>query len=137
MGKVVNLPNTKKVEFGGLELNLRLSGRSILGVEKRLGKSLMALFLSDTGGFKLPPSNELLIVLQGANQTHGVKESDVIEAFENFLDEGHTTVDLQQIIQELLEESGFFGKENDTKATDSEEDEALTLDVNPMMDSQL
>ena len=139
MGKVVNMPNTKQVEFGGLVLNLRLDGRSILVIEKRLNKSIMSLFLSDTGGFKLPPSNELLIILQGANKTHGIKEADIIEAFEKFLDEGKTPSDLQTIIQELLEESGFFGKEKDSKGNNSEkeEEQPLTLDNNPMENSEL
>lgn len=114
---MTNLKNTKAVEFGGLNLELRLDGRSILAIEKRLDKSLLSLFLGNQGGMKLPPSNELLIVLQGANQTHGIKDEDIIGAFENFLDSGKTTMDLQSIIQELLEDAGFFGKDKKEEAS--------------------
>ncbi|MFS7206719.1 DUF6096 family protein [Carnobacterium divergens] len=114
---MTNLKNTKAVAFGGLNLKLRLDGRSILAIEKRLDKSLLSLFLGSQGGMKLPPSNELLIVLQGANQAHGIKDEDIIGAFENFLDSGKTTMDLQSIIQELLEDAGFFGKDKKEEAS--------------------
>ncbi|WP_375710576.1 DUF6096 family protein [Lactiplantibacillus pentosus] len=32
---------TKKFEMGGLQLELKLTGRDILNIEKRLGKSMM------------------------------------------------------------------------------------------------
>lgn len=137
MGKVVNMPNTKQVEFGGLTLNLRLDGRSIIQIEKRLGKSIMALFMSDRGGFTLPPTNELLIILQGANQTHGIGEKEVIGAFEKFLDDGNSPTELQTIVQELLDESGFFGTGKDKGETNSEETDEVSLDNDPMNDTEL
>lgn len=131
MSNIVQLPNTKNVEFGGLNLQLRLNGKSILSIEKRLDKSLMSLFLSGQGGMKLPPSNELLIVLQGANQTSGVTDKHLVEAFEKFLDEGKTTIDLQGIVQELLEDAGFFGKKTDGESvTDVQEEFNLDSAVN-------
>lgn len=136
MGKVVNMPNTKQVNFGGLDLQLRLDGRSILAIEKRLDKSLMSLFLSDRGGMKMPPTNELLIVMQGANQTHGIKDADIIKAFEAFLDEGNGPMKLQEIVMELLDESGFFGEKESKTDTESEE-EAVSLDSNPMDQTEL
>lgn len=135
MSKIVKLPNTKTVEFGGLTLELRLTGREIVSIEKRLDKSLMGLFISGQGGMKLPPSNELLIVLQGANQTSGVTERDVYDAFLNYLDEGNTTIDLQAIVQELLEDAGFFGKPKTEKETDGEL--VVSLDAEPVTDSLL
>lgn len=127
MAKVTKLPNSKTIEFGGLTLNLRLSGRNILKIEKRLGKSLIAIFMSSSGGMTLPPANELLLVLQGANETSNIKESDLIDAFETFLDDGQTTMDLFEIVQELLEEAGFFGKkETEKPMTDGE---SLTLEA--------
>ncbi|WP_413487027.1 DUF6096 family protein [Carnobacterium maltaromaticum] len=134
MGKVVNLPNTKQVEFGGLSLQLRLDGRTIVAIEKRLDKSLFGLFMSGQGGMKLPPSNELLIVLQGANKASGVKDSDIIDAFDKYIEEGNTTMDLQGIVQELLDETGFFGKEKDKEKTDTESEEnEVLLDKQELM----
>ncbi|MDN5404306.1 MAG: DUF6096 family protein [Lactococcus sp.] len=119
---VVKLPNAKQVEFGGLNLQLRLDGKSILNIEKRLDESLMGLFLNGNGGMRLPATNKLLIVLQGANQTSNVGDSDIVRAFDKYIDEGRTTLELFTTIQELLEESGFFGKDK------TEETNGVSLD---------
>ncbi|GFO52885.1 DUF6096 family protein [Lactococcus petauri] len=119
-GNIVKMPNTKQFEFGGLNLQLRLDGKAILAIEKRLDESLMGLFLNGQGGMKLPASNKLLIVLQGANQTSRVTDQDLVRAFEKYLDSGKTTLDMFSTIQELLDESGFFGKETEKEATNGE-----------------
>lgn len=111
MAKVVKLPHTKQVEFGGLTLQLRLGAKDILQIEGRLNESMMGLFMNGQGGMGLPSTNKLLTVLQGANQVSGVTDKHILEAFEKFLDEGNTTMDVMTIIQELLDESGFFGKD--------------------------
>ena len=111
---------TKKMEFGDLELSLRLGGREIFNAEKRLGKSMLSLFMDSQGGNKLPPVNEILIVLQSANQTAGVTDAKIVKAFEKYLDQGHTTMELFNDLMELLELSGFFGKKDKNAKTDSE-----------------
>lgn len=111
---------TKKMEFGDLELSLRLGGREIFNAEKRLGKSMLSLFMDSQGGNKLPPVNEILIVLQSANQTAGVTDAKIVKAFEKYLDQGHTTMELFNDLMELLELSGFFGKKGKNTKIDSE-----------------
>lgn len=118
---VVKMPNTKQFEFGGLNLQLRLDGKSILAIEKRLDESLMGLFVKGQGEFKIPASNKLIIVLQGANQTSRVSDSDLVKAFGKYIEGGNTTMDLFAEINDLLAESGFFGKEKTEKeATNGE-----------------
>ncbi|MGX7025873.1 DUF6096 family protein [Vagococcus hydrophili] len=132
MNNVINMPNTKPVTFGGLNLQLRLDGRSILSIEKRLDKSLMGLFIGGNGGFKLPPTNELLIVIQGANKTSGVTDERIVEAFEKHLDEGKSVLEIQEIVQELLEDSGFFGKKKEVTPTDGESVDEVNLESTPL-----
>lgn len=69
--------------------------------------------MDSQGGNKLPPVNEILIVLQGANQNHGVTDKRVIEAFEQYLDDGHTTMDLFNELMELFDESGFSARKEE------------------------
>ena len=116
---------TKTVQLGDLELDLKLGGREIFKIERRLGKSMLSLFMDSQGGNKLPPVNEILIVLQGANQNHGVTDKRVIEAFEQYLDDGHTTMDL---FNELFDESGVFVKEKKMATKTNTESEEVTLD---------
>lgn len=132
MGKITKLPNTKVVVLGGLTLECRLTGRSILAIEKRLDESLMGLFLKGEGDMKLPPANKLLIVLHLSNTVHGVKENDVVNAFADFIDDGGSTMDLLGIVQDLLDEAGFFGK-----SKDKEESGEATLDKAPEEESIL
>ena len=119
---------TKTVQLGNLELDLKLGGREIFKIERRLGKSMLSLFMDSQGGNKLPPVNEILIVLQGANQSHGVTDKRVIEAFEQYLDDGHTTMDLFNELMELFDESGFFGKKKKKGTKTNTESEEVTLD---------
>lgn len=119
---------TKTVQLGDLELDLKLGGREIFKIERRLGKSMLSLFMDSQGGNKLPPVNEILIVLQGANQNHGVTDKRVIEAFEQYLDDGHTTMDLFNELMELFDESGFFGKKKKKGTKTTTESEEVTLD---------
>ena len=127
---------TKTVQLGNLELDLKLGGREIFKIERRLGKSMLSLFMDSQGGNKLPPVNEILIVLQGANQNHGVTDKRVIEAFEQYLDDGHTTMDLFNELMELFDESGFFGKKKKATKTNTES-EVETLDPVETNESEL
>lgn len=119
---------TKTVQLGDLELDLKLGGREIFKIERRLGKSMLSLFMDSQGGNKLPPVNEILIVLQGANQNHGVTDKRVIETFEQYLVDGHTTMDLFNELMELFDESGFFGKKKKKGTKTNTESEEVTLD---------
>lgn len=132
-GNIVKMPNTKQFEFGGLNLQLRLDGNSILSIEKRLDESIVGLFLKGQGEAKIPATNKLLIVLQGANQTSNVSESDIVAAFGRYVDEGHSTLDLFATINELLEESGFFGN----KKTEKEATNGVSLDSEPVEEDSI
>lgn len=103
------------VKFGGLTLNLQLTGRNVINIESRLKESMVGLFLNPEGGLKMPPTGKLLIVLQGANTTHGVSDDDIIDAFEKYIDEGNTPMDLMTVVQNLLDVSGFLGSKVDKK----------------------
>lgn len=93
----------------------------------------MGLFVNGQGGFKLPATNKLLVVLQGANQTSRVSDSDLVSAFERFVEAGNTTFDLFNAIQELLDEAGFFCKDKkETEVTNGE-----SLDNEPEAPSEL
>ena len=118
---VVQLPNTTTFQLGDLTLQLRLDGKAIINIEKRLDEGIMGLFVKKQGEIKLPPANSLLIILQGANKTSGVTEKAIINAFEQYIESGKTTMDLFGQINEFLDEQGFFGeKETDKEATDGE-----------------
>lgn len=129
--KIVQMPNTTTFQLGDLTLQLRLDGKAILNIEKRLDEGIMGLFVKKQGEIKLPPANTLLIILQGANKTSGVTDKTIVEAFEKYIESGKTTMDLFGDINEFLDEQGFFGK----KETDSEATDGESLDQEPATES--
>ncbi|ALV20763.1 DUF6096 family protein [Carnobacterium antarcticum] len=106
---MATLLKTKKVYFGGKELVLRLDGKTIVQIENKLNKNLLSLFI-DNGKMTFPKTGEMLLILHAANTGHGIKEADMYDLLDIYLGDGNSTTDLMTTIQELLEESGFFGK---------------------------
>lgn len=135
---LVVLPRATQFNLSGINLQLILDGKAIYNIERRLGKSIMALFMGPQGGMSLPPVNELLLVIQGANKTSGVTDKLLAEAFFTFIDEGHTTMELQEVVQGLLEDAGFFGKTKDKDQTDgelaAEDEEPINLETPAILD---
>lgn len=112
---------TQNITFGGKELELRLDAKSIIGTERKLRKSLFTLFFVD-GKQNIPSTGEMLTLIHGCITTHGVKESDMIDLFDNYMAEGKGPMDLMQLCMEIMEEGGFFGR---TEADDTNLDSGL------------
>jgi len=105
----------KEIEFGGLNLELRLDGDAIFRIEKSLGEGIQGLFVKGEGEIRIPPANKLLIVLHGANKKSGITQKMMLEAFKKFIDEGRNTMELFAIVAELASGTGF----GDTQDEDS------------------
>ena len=98
-----------EIEINGQVYKLRLRTIDIVQVEKRLGHNLMDMFMEIESN-KLPQLREMLIVLHGAMNTynHGVKEQQLYELYDQWLEEGHTMFDLVPIVLELLQKGGII-----------------------------
>lgn len=116
MATIVKL---KTVDFGGKTLQLRLDGKTIVRIENRLNKSMLSLFMNGTG-MNMPKVGELLLVLQMANMNHGVKEEEMTDLYDAYIEKGNSYMDLFQTVQEALDEAGFFGKKKGESVTDGE-----------------
>lgn len=121
--------NTKEIKLGNVTLECRLDGKAVWNAEKALNKSLLNLFVDGDGKTVFPPIGEVLVVLQRSNKRHGVSEKDVLDGFEQFLDQGGTTMDLYNDVSDLMKEAGFFGKQaqENAKTTSESEKEQLSL----------
>ena len=110
---VVKMPNAYQFELGSLVLQLRLDGNALLRISDRLGEDITGLFVKNQGEMKIPAPKKLLIILSGANQTAGIKDSDIVQGFEEYIEQGHTTTELFTEVLSFLEDQGFFGKNSD------------------------
>ncbi len=113
MANVTKLPNTTEISFGGITMQCRLSGKATLMAEKRLKESIVGLFVKGEGEVKFPPIHSLLVIIHESNTTSGIKESDIVNAFYKFIDDGGSTMDIFEMVNDMLDNSGFFGKSKD------------------------
>lgn len=117
------------VEFGSETLSLVLDGSATLDIEKKLGKSLFGIMMTGNGGMKMPRLGEMLTILHSASaeHTHGIKVGDMPKLYDEYIKGGGTMMKLFEVIQELMENAGFFEstvKENDDLVGEAKIEEA-------------
>lgn len=108
--KPVNKPRAFLVwKVGETEYKLKLTTSAITTLESQLNKPLMDAVL-DNG---IPEQNVIVSLLQGAMQKfqHGLKSTDISYIIDDYIDEGHTLMDLlKEVIYPLMYDAGFFTK---------------------------
>lgn len=110
------LIKTQKITFGGKELELRLDGKAIVDIEKKIRKSIFTLFFVQ-GQQNIPTTGEMLLLIHGCITTSNVSQADMFDLLDNYMiEEGKGPMDLMMLCMEILEEGGFFGR---TKKEDS------------------
>ena len=119
--KPVNKPRAFLVwKVGETEYKLKLTTSAITTLESQLDKPLMDAVL-DNG---IPEQSVIVALLQGAMQKfqHGLKSTDISYIIDDYIDEGHTLMDLlKEVIYPLMYDAGFFTKamlESMVKAVD-------------------
>lgn len=88
---------------------LKLTTQVIIKLEQTFNDSLLNVVL-DKG---IPEIRDVVTILQGALQKfqHGMKSAAVEALFDEYLDEGHTQIDvLREVLYPLLYDAGFFTK---------------------------
>ena len=102
------------VEFvvDGKTYKLRLSTRSIVNLEKKIGRNPLDIFTTLTNN-SLPKMTELMLLLHASMQqlNHGIKEDEVYDIYDDYLAEGHTLTDFMNVLLEVFEVSGFISQD--------------------------
>jgi len=94
---------------GEKEYKLRLPAKIAVDVERKIGKSLLAVFgegkMSD-----LPSIETIVTVLHGSLQTyqHGITMDDAFEIYDRYIENGGSYAGMIQVLVEVLKVSGFF-----------------------------
>ena len=113
--------------IAGKEFKLRLGAQDCVDVEKRLGKSVLDVLLamapadipedgkpdmSSLKGMSTPKVGEICIILHGAMQQyqHGITLDQVYRLYDEHIEAGGIYNDFIEIIQKVLEVSGFLPK---------------------------
>lgn len=99
-------------EVGNKNYKLRLNTRSIVLLEKQLGCNPLSIF---GNGETVPQITVMVAILHAALQqyNHSITLNDAYDIFDDYLAEGHSTVDFIPVILEIYKASGIIPK--DTK----------------------
>lgn len=102
--------------MNGKDYKLRLGAAHITELEKHLGgrNPLDILMAAENGN--LPPLTGTLRILHASMQKfqHGVSWTNVLDIYDEYVDEGNTYTDLLPHLIEVFQVSGFFKKAPET-----------------------
>ena len=106
---------------GGKEYKLRLNTRNVVALEKKIGCNPLAIF---GDGETIPTVTTMVDIFHSALQAyhHGISADNAFDIFDEWLADGHTTVDFVKIILEIYKASGIVPQEVDN-AEDAVESE--------------
>ena len=100
------------IEIRGKEYKLKLRTVDIVRLEKKLGHSLMDMFMGMQDD-RIPQLGELLAIVHAsmAAYNHGITENAFYDLYDAYVDEGHSMFDLIPIVLELMQNSGIIPKD--------------------------
>lgn len=98
-------------EVGNKTYKLRLSTRNIVLLEKQLGCNPLSIF---GNGETVPTITVMVAVLHASLQqyNHGITMNDAYDIFDDYLAEGHTSVDFLPVIIEIYKASGIIPRDS-------------------------
>lgn len=101
-------------EAGNKTYKLRLSTRNIVLLEKQLGCNPLSIF---GNGDTVPTITTMVAILHAALQqyNHGITLNDAYDIFDEYIADGHTTVDFISVILEIYKASGIIPKDTEEK----------------------
>jgi hypothetical protein len=95
------------------DYKLRLTTRSLVELEKKLGCNPLTIFGS---GDRIPTITELVIILHASLQAyhHGISLDDTYDIFDKYL-EYHPMTDFITVVLDIYRASGLVSKEDSEK----------------------
>lgn len=100
---------------GNREYKLRLNTRNIVSLEKQLGCNPLMIFGAD--GESIPTVSAMVVILHASLQTyeHGITVDKAYEIFDDYLEDGNSTIDFVNVIMEIYKASGIIKIETDSE----------------------
>lgn len=97
------------LRVGEKEYKLRISAKIAVDIERKIGKSLLAIF-GEGNLNELPGIETLITILHGALQTyeHGISLDDTYNIYDKYVEGEGSYAGMIQELVEVLKISGFF-----------------------------
>ena len=98
-------------EVGNKNYKLRLNTRNTVLLEKQIGCNPLTIF--GTNNDTVPTVTTMVAILHASLQqyNHGITMNDAYDLFDDYLAEGHSTVDFIHVIMEIYKASGIIPKD--------------------------
>ena len=99
---------------GGKEYKLRLTTRSIVQLEKQIGRIPLMIF---GNGEEIPTITNMVNVLYFSLQSlqNGITLNDAYDIYDTYIADGHTTTDFIKVIIDIYRASGIIPTEEAEK----------------------
>jgi hypothetical protein len=99
-------------EAGNKSYKLRLNTRNVVALEKTIGRNPVSIFFEVDGNERIPTITEMVAVLHASLQqyNHGVSMNDAFDIFDDYVAEGHSTLEFVKVIMEVYQASGLMPK---------------------------
>ena len=99
---------------GGKEYKLRLTTRSIVQLEKQIGRNPLMIF---GNGEEIPTITNMVNVLYFSLQIlqNGITLNDAYDIYDTYIADGHTTTDFIKVIIDIYRASGIIPTEEAEK----------------------
>ena len=108
--------NDKFIEFtvGVNTYKLQLKTKQCILLEKKLGQSPLDLLMKLEDG-KLPQLGDMIVIITVAMMMHQptMNENKVADVLDEYVEEGHSYMELLEVIVNLLSKSGYINQELD------------------------
>ena len=106
--------NDKTVEFtvGTNVYKLQLKTKQCILLEKKLGQSPLEMLMKlEDGG--LPTLNDMITIITIGMLVHNpsMNENKVADLLDEYVEDGHSYMELLEVIVELLSKSGYINQE--------------------------
>lgn len=110
--------NDKIIEFtvGVNTYKLQLRTKQCILLEKKLGQSPLDLLMRLEDG-KLPQLNDMITIITVGMMVHQptMNENKVADLLDDYVEEGHSYMELLEVIVSLLAKSGYINQELDVQ----------------------
>lgn len=111
--------NYTEITIKGNTYKLRMNTRSTVALEKSLGKNPLNIFMNLDNG-EMPKITEIALMFHAALQqyNHSMSIDSVYALIDDYLEEGHSIIDLITLFIEVFQEAGIIPKveENEKNA---------------------
>ena len=104
-----------EITVGKKTLKLRLTTRTIVALEKKLGKNPLSIF-NGMQHMEMPLVSDIVMLLHASLQAleHGYTEDMVYDLYDEYIEEGHNIRDVIDVIYEVFQVSGLIKREEET-----------------------